>query len=242
MFSQSGCDGIEGIVLDAVGTLIDPAPSVSEAYALAARRQGVSLPLGEIKRRFLTQFGTDEIDEQRGPLATDEPTERRRWRRIVAGCLPELPDPDRAFDELWDHFGEPGSWIVFPDVAPAVLALRNAGFRLCVASNFDGRLHRVAAGLAELRDWIEPLVISSEVGFRKPHESFYKAACDRLGLPARKVISVGDDLQNDLLGPAKAGLRSVLIARNGRARDDVASLDGLDSLVEHLVEGRNNRK
>src|SRR4051812_29354100 len=107
MISRSGFDGIEGIVLDAVGTLIEPSPSVSEAYARAARRQGVAIELAEVKRRFREQFATDEIDEQRGPLATDEPTEHRRWRRIVARCLPEVPDGDLAFAELWDHFGDP---------------------------------------------------------------------------------------------------------------------------------------
>src|SRR3954468_3707882 len=100
MFSRTGYDGIEGIVLDAVGTLIEPSPSVSEAYSRAARRQGLEIDLSEIKRRFREQFATDEIDEQRGPLATDEATEHRRWRRIVAACLPEVPDPDRAFAEL----------------------------------------------------------------------------------------------------------------------------------------------
>ncbi len=241
MSSLSGFDGIEGIVLDAVGTLIDPAPSVSHAYSLAARRQGVSLDVAEIKSRFREQFATDEIDEQRGPLATDEATERRRWRRIVAGCLPEVPDQDLAFHELWDHFGDPASWIVFPDVAPALETLRQAGFRLCVASNFDGRLRRVMAGFWELRDWTERLVISSEVGFRKPHANFYTAACSRLGMFSNRVLCVGDDLRNDVLGPAEAGLRSVLIARDGCSEGDASCLDGLDSLAMKLVEGKKPR-
>lgn len=234
MDAGSGFGGIQGIVLDAVGTLIDPAPSVSEVYARAARRQGIGLDVREIKRRFREQFATDEIDERRGPLATDEATERRRWRRIVAGCLPEVPDPDGAFDELWEHFADPRSWIVFPDVAPAVLALRDEGYRLCVASNFDGRLHRVAAGFAELEGWVEPLVISSEVGYRKPHPEFYRAACERLDLPAGRVLCVGDDLRNDVLGPASAGLRSLLIDRDAGKGTGVGALDGLMGLVEFL--------
>ena len=44
---------------------------------------------------------------EQGVLSTDEATERRRWRMIVTGVLPEVAEPDRAFDELWDHFGRP---------------------------------------------------------------------------------------------------------------------------------------
>src|SRR5262245_21039534 len=99
MVVKSMAPGIGGIVLDAVGTLIEPAPPVSEIYALAAHRQGVEIDRAIVKSRFLKHFGDDEIDEARGPLATDEATEYRRWRRIVGNVLPDLPEPDLAFLE-----------------------------------------------------------------------------------------------------------------------------------------------
>src|SRR4051812_8167546 len=105
----------------------------------------------------------------------------------------------------------------------------------------DTMLHRVAAGFAALRDWIEPLVISSEVGFRKPHPRFYEAACARLGLPADRVLCVGDDLRNDVIGPREAGLHAVLIARDSETEHDVPSLNGLDSLIMMLM-GENSAK
>ena len=36
----------------------------------------------------------------------------------MAGVLPEVADPDRAFEELWDHFSRPESWRCFPDAVP----------------------------------------------------------------------------------------------------------------------------
>ncbi len=234
MFIQSGFADIKGIVLDAVGTLIEPSPSVSSAYVQAARRQGVDLDVATVKRRFREHFSTDEVDESRGPLATDEATERLRWRRIVARCLPEIPDVSRAFDELWAHFGDPSSWVVFTDVAPTISALIARGFRLCVASNFDGRLRGVTRGIPELRDWVEPLVISSEVGHRKPHPAFYLAACDRMGLPPEKVLCVGDDVKHDVIGPREAGLRSILVSRTGTPPDGVQCLSGLDEFLSVL--------
>jgi putative hydrolase of the HAD superfamily len=223
------CDphGLAGVVLDAVGTLIEPVPSVALVYAEAARRQGVALDPGLVKERFRRHFGDDEVDELRGPLATDEATEYRRWRRIVANVLPELPDSERGFAELWAHFGTTAAWRLFDDVAPALERLRDAGMSVCIASNFDARLREVFRGLPGLAAWQGPLVISSEVGVRKPHADFYGAACRALGLDPSRVLCVGDDLENDVLGPRRAGLQACLIDRHGSAPGSLPSLNAL---------------
>jgi putative hydrolase of the HAD superfamily len=237
MTSFEGWDAVEGIVLDAVGTLIDPSPPVARAYADAALRQGVLVDEAEVKRRFGRHFRNDEVDEQRGPMVTDEAIEYRRWRRIVANVLPDVPDLDRAFAELWDHFGRPEAWRCFPDVGRGLLDLREAGFRLRIASNFDGRLRSVAAGLPDLAGFADELVISAEVGHRKPHPSFYLAACASLGLPPDRVLCVGDDPENDVLGPERAGLRGLLLDRDGRRPPGLASFPDLLALNESIVRG-----
>jgi putative hydrolase of the HAD superfamily len=217
MRPNSAWNSILGIVFDAVGTLIRPVPSVAEAYTATAARQGVELPVEVVRARFQVHFEKDGVSGNAGALSTDEATERWRWRKIVMGVLPEIPHVDLAFDELWEHFSSPGSWRCFPDVNPALRGLSAQGVALCVGSNFDGRLRRVVQGLPELAGCLDSLVISSEVGFRKPHPSFYHAACARLGLPPERVLFVGDDLENDVLGAIRAGLSGMLLERTGRA-------------------------
>lgn len=233
MFTESLWTGIEGIVLDAVGTLIEPAPSAAEVYRAAARRQGVELPGDEVRARFHRHFRNDEVDESLGPMRTDEALEARRWRRIVAAVLPEVPDGGRAFHELWEHFARPDAWRCFPDVAPAVRALLGGGVRVRIGSNFDARLRSVVAGLPELSGLSDALVISSEVGLRKPHPDFFRAACASMGLSPDSVLCVGDDAENDVLGPRRAGLRGALLDRSGRrAGGDVTPcLAGLEELI-----------
>lgn len=231
MFAENRPDAIRGIVFDAVGTLIDPIPPVAEVYAQAALRQGVELDPGTVRERFRRAFGTDEIDEQGGPLATSEAIEHRRWQRIVAACLPEVPHPHRAFEELWDHFGRPESWQAAPDAGPTLRALDRRGLALRIASNFDARLRGVLRGLEALAPWGESALISSEVGRRKPHPDFYRAVCESLGLPPEVVLCVGDDIENDWQGPRRAGLQAVLLDRDGRAPADVPTIRGLDALL-----------
>ena len=238
MTRLNGDGEVDGIIVDAVGTIIDPSPPVAEVYAAAALRQGLAVDVREVKARFGRHFRDDEVDDQRGPMVTDEGIESRRWRRIVGCVLPGLPDPDRAFAELWDHFGRPSAWRCFPDVAAGLRALRDAGFPVRIASNFDGRLREVAAGLPDLDGFGDVLIISSEVGYRKPHPNFYRAACASLGLPADRVLCVGDDPENDVLGPERAGLRGALLDRDGRCPVGLTAFADLPALARSLAESR----
>jgi putative hydrolase of the HAD superfamily len=240
MTSLEGWEEIDGLILDAVGTLIEPEPSVARVYADAALRQGLTVDIAEVKRRFGRYFRNDEVDEQRGPMVTDETIEYRRWRRIVANVLPDLPDPDKAFAELWDHFGRPEAWRCFPDVAPGLKLLKQAEVPVRIASNFDTRLRGVAAGLTELTGFVETLVISSEVGYRKPHRAFYLEACVSLGLSPDRVLCVGDDAENDALGPERAGLRrGILLDRDSRKPSGLEAFPDLVTLAEVISASRS---
>lgn len=226
---------VRGVILDAVGTVITPRPTVSAAYRLAAERQGVALDPAVVKSRFSEHFARTESDEARGPLETDEATEVRRWRRIVHGVLPEVPDPDRAFNELWEHFGQPESWTVFGDVEPALERFEAAGVSFCMVSNFDARLRRVLEGLPALAGRVEPLTISSEVGYRKPHPEIFRVACARMGLSPVEVLSVGDDPKNDVHGARSAGLHAILLDRHDRHPEENPRSRRLTDVVDDLV-------
>lgn len=155
-------------------------------------------------------------------------------------CAADLPDPDRAFLELWEHFGQPDAWRCFPDVAFAVDQLQAAGLVLRVGSNFDGQLRKVLQGLPEVSGLADSVVISSEVGYRKPHPSFYHSACDLMKLPPDRVLSVGDDPENDDAGARRAGLCSALVDRSGRVESRPGVFRDLKSLAAlWAVESRS---
>jgi putative hydrolase of the HAD superfamily len=229
---------LAAVVFDAVGTLIEPWPTVAEAYAHAAARQGVFLDHTMLRDRFRNAFALDETDEQRGPLSTGELIENRRWRRIVGAVLPEATDSERAFQELWSHFADPTSWRVFEDVAPAMNSLREMGVDVRIGSNFDARLRRVLVGFEPLAPLADSAIVSSEVGYRKPHEAFYRAACESLRLPPNRVLFVGDDPVNDLYGPRQAGLHALALDRRGRdpkaARNLLGVVDAIQDWAVHF--------
>ena len=104
----------------------------------------------------------------------------------------------------------------------ALDALRAAGVRLAVASNFDPRLPRLLAesGLAPRLDAI---VHSAEVGVEKPHPALFEELLGKLDLPASAVVHVGDSRRDDVEGALAVGMRALWLTR-GSPRGDLASL------------------
>lgn len=59
-----------------------------------------------------------------------------------------------------------------------------------------------------LRRHFSAVVVSSELGWLKPHPELYRTALNRVGARAEEALFVGDDLDNDVRGPKALGLRT----------------------------------
>ena len=104
--------GVRVVVFDVVGTLVEPGPSVADAYRGAAARHGVAMDPVEIRRRFATAWRRQEaVDAAATPaFATSRTREAERWRGIVAEVFGNVAAADAIFADLWDHFGRPEAW------------------------------------------------------------------------------------------------------------------------------------
>lgn len=207
-----GCD-VRAIFFDAVGTVIHPDPPAAEIYAQVGRQHGSRLSAADIRPRFAAAFQRQEIRDREAGWRTSEERESERWRTIVSEVLADANDPDACFAELFAHFRRPDAWRCAPDVHPTLTALAKRGYRLGLASNYDRRLYPVAAGLLLP---FAPILISSEVGWRKPSCQFFAALCDAVALPPEAILLVGDDLVNDYEGARQAGLQALLFDPQGQ--------------------------
>jgi FMN phosphatase YigB (HAD superfamily) len=120
---------------------------------------------------------------------------------------------DQAMSTLLaTHMRELSKAIVFPPHhGPLLRALRER-YRLAVVSNFDytptalGVLKR--EGIASLFDII---LVSDEVGWRKPKPLIFETALDRLEVAAGEALFVGDRIDIDVAGAQGVGMGSVWI-------------------------------
>jgi putative hydrolase of the HAD superfamily len=201
-------EGIRAVVFDAVGTVILPNPGASEVYARVAASHGIAVP-DDLGRLLWARFRLEDQWDRDNEWRTSEARERERWRNIVNAALPGTTDA--VFEELFQHFSKPSAWRVIDEAARIVPRLRSQGYLLGMGSNYDARLRRVVGGTPALQPLAGHLVISSEVGWRKPAGGFFAAVCAELECDPPEILFVGDDVENDAAGASAAGMRTLLV-------------------------------
>jgi len=65
------------------------------------------------------------------------------------------------------------------------------------------------------------VVVSSEVGLRKPDEGIFRIALESLGLQPDEVLMVGNRVSADILGGNRVGMQTVLIKWNDKYPEKV---------------------
>ena len=161
-------------------------------------------------------------------------------RRCAEAMRPALPSPlsSAPGEMLTAALLGALRFHAFDDAAPALRALRAAGARLVVVSNWDASLHErlTETGLAVL---VDGALASAEVGAAKPDRAIFAAALALAGAAPYEAWHVGDSIEADVEGARAAGLTPVLIDREGReggARaEDRAALRGVP-VIESLAE------
>lgn len=91
------------------------------------------------------------------------------------------------------------------DTVAVVRAVRAAGVRTGLLSNSWGFSYDHVL----LDELFDPVVISGEVGMRKPEQRIFECALDKVGLDPGEVVFV-DDAAPNLVGARAAGLQTVL--------------------------------
>lgn len=220
---------IKAVAFDAVGTLIAPAPAAPVVYESVGRRYGSRLSVSDIAIRFRSAFESEEMRDEVLRWQTSPTREVERWRQIVASVFGDQIDLNGCFRELWDHFARPDAWSYLPGIE-VLSALATRSIRPAIASNFDSRLRSVITGMPELQ-FSGPIVISAEVGWRKPAPEFFAALCRDLECEPGEVLLVGDDYANDYAGAKTFGLQSVLLDPLGQAGPDVRAIRSLTDLL-----------
>jgi epoxide hydrolase-like predicted phosphatase len=108
-----------------------------------------------------------------------------------------------------------------PRMVALARRLRADGVRTALLTNTwggaEGHDH------TELERLFDALVLSHEVGMRKPDPEIYALAAARLGVPASACVAV-DDLITNVLGARRAGMRAVL------HEDDATTIAELEEL------------
>ena len=159
----------------------------------------------------------------------NDPASRELLVGLETGVLPE----EQFQVEFAAILGVPPSELIdrmFADgrldepMIDAVRNARRAGIKTCLLSNSWGTRRYDRALLAELFDGI---VISGEVGIRKPTPEIYELAAQRIGLEPRQCVFV-DDLRFNLDPAAALGMTTILHRDSEQTIAELERLFGVD--------------
>jgi 2-haloacid dehalogenase len=101
----------------------------------------------------------------------------------------------------------------FPDVKPALEALKALGFRLAILSNGEPKMLEAAARSAGILPLLDHIISVEDVKIFKPSPRVYNLAPERLGVSPAELGFVSSNSW-DAAGAASAGLRTFWIQRS----------------------------
>jgi HAD superfamily hydrolase (TIGR01549 family) len=98
--------------------------------------------------------------------------------------------------------------------APEVLQrLRERGLKIgliCNTGRGPGRALRDLMRRERVLDYFDATVFSDEIGYGKPDPRIFLTAAERLELNPRDILHVGDNIENDVRGAQRAGMKTLL--------------------------------
>lgn len=124
--------------------------------------------------------------------------------------------------------------------APDLLEELNSRYKLGLVTNFayHPAVYQILDRL-DLAMYFEAVVISGEVGWRKPSRYIFEAALSKLSASPEEAVFVGDEYETDILGAKKIGMRAILLDRENTDSEEadmsITSLDELPPSLERIL-------
>jgi putative hydrolase of the HAD superfamily len=198
---------LKAVLFDWGGTLMD------EGWSDEIALEGHTAGLAALAREGLppAEELTRHVSENAPVAGEDEIDIAAVMRSSFAEHGVDLTDDDlrlflRSIHDVW------ASYYALASSTHALLeALRNRGLRLALVSNTASPewLLRPVLESQGLVERLDAVVLSSEVGKRKPHPAIFQRALADVEAQADEALFVGDRLEADVLGASRVGMQTV---------------------------------
>lgn len=223
---------VETVLLDAGGVLLDLDYAFLKRLLVARRVATTVEALSESESIARTTIDRRVREGGRTSEA---------WRDYFRILLTRVGAPPDGAEEIIDALAEAhhrvGLWTVAIEGAvETVRELKDAGYRLGVVSNAEGRVERdlEGAGFAGL---FETVVDSHLVGVEKPDPRIFHIAMERMSVASETAVFLGDVPSVDVAGARAAGLTPLLLDRHDLYADvDAPRLRSIRDLPERLKQ------
>ncbi len=152
-----------------------------------------------------------QFRNERAAAGIEVPT-LERFGRLVETLEIAAPGLPERLTHI--HMGVIESHVEVPGHHCAILRSLHERTRVGVCSNFThAATARRILDQGGLSSELDTIVISEEVGLRKPRAEVFEAMLSGLGAQAGETLHVGDNLRADVAGAAALGIRTAWVTR-----------------------------
>ena len=173
------------------------------------RQLSVEINVREQHRRLLALHQVSEETYCRRFLELDrrgyEPKESV-YRQLAEELALAIPWEDLTEDYLaeYQRFAMP-----MDGMRETLHALRAEGHPMALVTNGSSRMQRGKILALEIESSFDVVLISGEIGMKKPDPAIYRLCLDRLGSQPRNAVFVGDHPTLDVAGPQAIGMKGI---------------------------------
>ncbi len=219
---------VQAVLLDAMGTLVELEPPAPLLRRALSERLGARVSLEHAERAMAAEIAFYRAHHLQGEDPAGLLALRRACAAVVRDCLPALSGD--SVDDVLAALLASLRFRAHEDAVAALRDLRSAGVKCVAVSNWDVSLGDALAqaGVTELLD---AAISSAEAGADKPGPAIFARALELAGgVDPGAAIHVGDRLDEDVAGARGAGIRAVLLVRDGAPPDGVEAIRSLAEL------------
>ena len=209
------------VIFDLDGTLHDRASGINAFAQDQAQRLRVSI---ENSTKFVDRFL--ELDDA-----------GKVWKDVVYSTLCEEFDLAQSAQELTKQYLEkfPNFAIETPGATDVLFTLRAMNFRIGILTNGRADLQRAVVRSLGFIERVDEIIISDEIGYRKPDSRIFEAMVSALGVTKNRAIMVGDDLSADIDGASRYGIRSIAFGHSLTEQCTASTMDEVVTMVKPLL-------
>lgn len=158
----------------------------------------------------------------------------------------EIPASPTLIMEIEDAEYEHYHWELFPDVRK-ILEQISKDYRLGIISNSRSDSVRRILKEEALDHFFERVILSKDVGFRKPDCRIFECALTALNVTADEALFVGDSFSKDVQGAKDVGMKTIWLTHQGNDSnpmcDAIATeLKEIPQLIAELSSRRSGLK
>lgn len=137
------------------------------------------------------------------------------WKEILGRLKITFEEADIAQIILRSHKTLRTEIELYPEVKELLMDLKKDYLLACISNISEGDLAREDMKLFGILHLFDSVVMSSDLGIRKPSPRIFQYALDQLKIGKKDMIFIGDTLYDDIKGAKEAGLfMAVHVKRN----------------------------